>query len=214
MALARAVVSGFGGVPRVNLMPRAEIDRRERSILIRRWLRGVVAALGVVALLAGAAFWLQTTAAVRLALENARTNDLLSQVAALAPVRAKLDLVSELEGFRAQAMGADLEWSRLTTLAEKALPDDVTLAGFSLAAGALPVGDDPTAEVGATGELTLESATALETGPFIRSLRGLEGVLQADGWELTAEAGMYTYLIRIDYDQTAYTGDFAAAVTE
>lgn len=214
MALAQAAVSGFGGVPRVNLMPRAEIDRRERSILIRRWLRGVVAALAVVVLLTGAAFWLQTTAAVRLALENARTNDLLSQVAALAPVSAKLGLVTELEDFRAQAMGADLEWSRLTSLAERALPDGVTLTGFTLAAGPLAVGEDPTMEVGASGDLTLESASPLETGPFIRSIRGLEGVLQADGREVTAETGVYTYLIGIDYDQTAYTGDFAAEVSE
>lgn len=214
MALAQAAVSGFGGVPRVNLMPRAEIDRRERGILIRRWLRGVVAALAVVVLLTGAAFWLQTTAAIRLALENARTNDLLAQVAALAPVRAKLDLVAELEGFRAQAMGADLEWSRLTSLAETALPDGVTLTGFTLAAGVLPAGDDPAAEVGATGDLTLESGSPLETGAFIRSIRDLDGVLAADGREVKAETGVYTYLIRIDYDQTAYTGDFAAEVSE
>ncbi|GEP49314.1 hypothetical protein FVP74_13810 [Microbacterium saccharophilum] len=214
MALAHPAVSGLGGMPRVNLMPRAEIDRRERGILVRRWLRGVVAALAVVALLAGGAFWLQATAAVRLALENARTNDLLSQVAALAPVRAKLDLVSELEGFRTQAMGADLEWSRLTSLAETALPEGVVLTGFTLTAGLLPVGEDPAAEIGASGDLTLESDSPLETGAFIRSIRGLDGVLSADGREVKAETGVYTYLIRIDYDQTAYTGDFAVEVSE
>ncbi len=37
-------------------------------------------------------------------------------------------------------------------------------------------------------------------------MRAADGVLQADGWEVAAENGRYTYVLRIDYDQSVYTG--------
>ncbi|SBS74113.1 hypothetical protein [uncultured Microbacterium sp.] len=209
MAFAQPAITGFGGLPRVNLMPRVEIERRQRSTLIRRWLRGVIAALAVVALLAGAAFWLQTTAAVRNAITTQRTNTLLSEVAALAPVRGKLELRAELEGYRAQAMGTDLRWSALLATVERALPSGVTVAGFSLAPGGLlAAGEDPLAETGAEGTLALSSETPAEIVRLIRALRPLDGVLEVDGWEVAVENGVYTYVLRIAYDQSVYTGAY------
>lgn len=209
MAFAQPTITGFGGIPRVNLMPRAEIERRERSTLIRRWLRGIVAALVVVALLAGAAFWLQTTAAVRNALTTQRTNTLLGEVAALSPVRGKLELKAELEGYRAQAMGTDLRWSALLATVRRALPSGVTVSGFSLAPGGLPVAEqDPLAETGAEGTLALSSETPAEIVRLIRALRPLDGVLEVDGWEVAVENGIYSYVLRIAYDQSVYTGAY------
>lgn len=209
MAFAQPAITGLGSIPGVNLMPRAEIERRERTTLIRRWLRGVVAALVVVALLAGAAFWLQTTAAVRNAVAMQRTSTLLGEVAVLAPVRGKLELKSELEEYRAQAMGTDLRWSALLTTVERVLPSGVTVSGFSLAPGGLPVAEeDPLAEAGAEGTLALSSATPAEIVPLIRALRPLDGVLEVDGWEVAAENGIYSYVLRIAYDQSVYTGAY------
>lgn len=209
MALAGEAV--IGGVPRVNLLPRAESEHRARGALLRRWGWGLTAALLVVALVAAGAFWLQATAAARLAQENARTNALLTQVAALQPVRDKLTLESELVDLRAQAMGTDLVWSQVSTTAEQALPDDVVLAGFSLAPGGLPIGDDRSLEEGVTGTLTLTSAEPADMVPYVRALRSSPGVIstQTDGWSLRGSADEYTYEIRVVLDQSVYTGAYA-----
>lgn len=214
MALAQPAVTGFGGIPRVNLMPRAEIDRRERGILIRRWMRGVVAAVVAVVLLSAAAFWLQATAAVRNALTNERTNSLIIELAALAPIRDKLELEAELQGYRSQAMATDMRWTGLLATAQRALPKGVDVIGFSLAPGALPSGEDPLLEIGATGTLKLSSETPSEIVRLIRAMRPLEGVQQVDGWEVAAENEAYTYVLRIDFDQSVYTDPFALQEAE
>lgn len=210
MALAATPGLVLGGAPRVNLLPRAETDRRARAKLLRRWVWVVVAALAVVLLAAAAAFYLQLTAAMRNVLANDRTNSLLSDFATLTPVREKIALEKELAIYRAQAMGTDLEWSALLATAARALPDGVTVVGFSLAPGGLPQAEtDPQLEVGATGSLTLSSESPADIVELIRDLRPIDGVLYVDGWELTAEEGVYLYVLRIDYDQSAYTGAYA-----
>ncbi len=203
--------ASIGGLPRVNLLPRREIERRAQMSLLRRWGWGLAAALLVVVLVTAGAFVLQAGASLRLAQENARTNTLLSQVAALQPVRDKLTLESELVGYRAQAMGADLTWGTVVATAEKALPDDVILAGFALTAGALPLGDDPTLEVGAVGTLTLASDSTLDLVPYVRALRQQPGVLStvSDGWALQADGAGYLYTVSLGIDQSVYTGAFA-----
>lgn len=209
MAFAQPAITGLGGIPGVNLMPRAEIERRERSTLIRRWLRGIVAAVAVVAILAGVALWLQTTAAVRNALAIARTTDLVAEVAALAPVGDKLELRSELQRYRAEAMGTDLRWSGLLELAQRALPDGVSVTGFSLAPGSLPLGEDPNIEVGASGTLVLTSETPREIVRLIRAMRPLDGVLAVDGRSVAADKGTYTYVLDVEFDQSVYTAAYA-----
>lgn len=200
----------IGGLPRVNLLPRREIERRAQSSLLRRWAWGLVAALVVVAVVSAWTFVLQTGAAVRLAQENARTNALLTQVAALQPVRDKLSLESELVSYRAQAMGADLTWSSVIATAETALPDGVTVAGFSLAPGVSPVGDDPALEVGVVGTLTLASDSTLDMVPYIRALRQEPGVITtvSDGWMLEVDGAGYLYTLSLGIDQSVYTGAF------
>ncbi|MGV9192788.1 hypothetical protein ACQ143_00375 [Microbacterium sp. MC2] len=209
--MAFAGDASIGGLPRVNLLPRREIERRAQMSLLRRWGWGLAAALLVVVLVTAGAFVLQAGASLRLAQENARTNALLSQVAALQPVRDKLTLESELADFRAQAMGADLTWSTVVATAEKALPDDVVLSGFSLTAGVLPFGDDPTLEVGAVGTLTLASDSTLDMVPYVRALRQQAGVLSTvtDGWTLQADGAGYLYTVSLGIDQSVYTGAFA-----
>lgn len=211
MAFASSPALALGAAPRVNLLPRTEIDRRARGALLRRWGFALAAALLVVLLVAAFTFWLQTSAAMRLAAENARTNALLTEVAALQPVRDKLTLESELTDYRTQAMGTDLTWATVSATAEKALPDDVVLAGFSLTPGSLPVGDDPTLEPGVAGTLTLTSPSAVDIVPYVRELRALPGVMsnQTDGWAVETDGDSYKYTIRVVIDQSVYTNAFA-----
>ena len=146
MALAAAPALTIGGPPRVNLLPRAVTASRQRASLLRTWLLGLLAALGVVLVATGGAYALQLTAQQSLDQANADTVRLLGEVAALQPVNEKLKLESELGDYRTQAMGTDLTWATLVSSVESALPADTVLAGFTLVPGGNPVGDDPQRE--------------------------------------------------------------------
>ncbi|WP_106813667.1 hypothetical protein [Microbacterium timonense] len=206
------------GAPLINLMPRAEIERRARASLLRRWAWGIVVALTLVAITSGGAFALRFGAEVRLAAENLRTTALLTDLAALSDVRAAIALENELGDFRAQAMASEFDWRTLVAMVQDVTPAGVTIAGFDLAAGPVPAGDDPAAEVGAAGTFTFESATPLEIVPLIRAVRPLPGVMDADGWELTSEGETgtrtYTYILRVTVDQSIYTGAYAKEESE
>ncbi|WP_299091415.1 hypothetical protein [uncultured Microbacterium sp.] len=214
MALASTSALVVGGAPRVNLLPRAVTERRERSILLRKWGWGLVAALAVVVLAAAGTYVLQFAAQQRLAAENTRTNDLLVQVAALQPVSQKLQLQTELGDFRVQAMGTDLEWTGLLDSIRTALPADVGIIEYTLAPGGLPQGDAPDAGVGAQGTVNFTSATPTDIVGLIRSVRTLPGIIDADGWASTLSGSEYRYELRVTFDQTVYTGTFAAEATE
>lgn len=209
MATANPAIQTWGAGPRVNLMPRAETERRERTRLAKRWIGALVGAVLAVVAASGLAFGLQVVAAQRLAMEQARTTSLLGQLAELEDVQRALDLESDLQNFRADAMATDLRWSPLIATVQEQLPPGVTITGFSLAPGPVPQGDDPSAEVGVSGTLTLSSASPTEIVPLVRALRPLPAVLEADGWLATAEDGEYSYEIRIALDQSVYTGAYA-----
>lgn len=218
--MARPVAAlALAGVPQVNLMPRAEVERRQRGSLIRTWAWGVVVALLVIAILVGGAALLTWSAQARLAAEQAKTSELLTELASLSEVSSAIALQRDLESFREQAMASDLEWSPLLATLTGGLPAGVTLTGFDLAAGGNPQGEDPTQEIGITGTLTLVSATPIDLPPTVRTFRTFPGVIDADGREVTSEeaeaatdtvaARTYTYLIQVAFDQSVYTGAFA-----
>lgn len=210
MALASAHALTVGGAPRVNLLPRAVIERRANSSLLRKWLWGLAAALGAVVLATGGAYALQLGAQQRLDAENARTLDLLGQVAALQPVNQKLQLESELADFRTQAMGTDLKWSGVLDTVRSALPTDVGIIEYALTPGGLPQGDDPAREIGAQGTISFTSGTSADIVGLIRSVRAVPGVIDADGWANTLSGSEYRYDLRVTFDQSIYTGAYAA----
>ncbi|GAA3900870.1 hypothetical protein [Microbacterium invictum] len=210
MAFASAPTLTVGGAPRVNLLPRTVVERRERAGLLRKWGWGFVAVLAVVAIGTAGVFTLLTAASVRLAAANAHTNELLIQVAALQPVSQKLQLESELGDFRTQAMGTDLKWGGLLETVKDVLPADVGISEYSLAPGGLPHTEDPTTEAGASGSIHFISATPTDFVALIREVRQLPGVLDADGWATTLSGDAYDYELRVTFDQTVYTGTYAA----
>ncbi|MDN3496120.1 hypothetical protein QL996_09290 [Planococcus sp. APC 4015] len=206
---ATAPAVGFVPAPRVNLMPRAETERRGRSALARRWTLAVVVTLSVVAAASAFAFTMQIAAAARLAIENARTTSLLGDLAALSDVRGALALQDELEVFRADAMGTDVEWLPLLDRLQPAIPAEAAVVGFHLAPGGLPVGEEPADEIGVTGTLTVISTTVDDVTSIVRAIRPMSGVLEVDSWNTVYENGYYRHELRITLDQTLYTGDYA-----
>lgn len=209
MAQRQGVPSfALGAMPRVNLMPRAEIERRERSSLLRRWAWALAGALFVVVLAAAGTFALQAAAALRLAVENERTNELIAEMAALQPVREQLALQGDLGAFRAQAMGTDLEWTSLLATIQAALPADVTVTGFDLAPAGLPQGEEPAAEIGAQGSLALLGPSPIDIVDLTRDIRAQSSVMWVDVWVQELKDNQYRYDLRIAFDQSVYSGEF------
>lgn len=210
--MSAGALTVVGGIPRINLMPRSELDRRARERLVRRWVWGVLGAIVIALLIIAAAFWLKWTADQGLAAEQARTNELLTEISALAPVSEALGTEADLTDYRSQAMAADLAWTPVIQKVVSVLPGDTNLTGFDLEIGGVPAGDDPTSETGLTGTFSIDSPTPLDIVSIIRSLRQVDGVLFADGQSVTESTlidGRYAYVLTVTFDQTVYSGAFA-----
>lgn len=213
--MAATATPALAGIPRVNLMPRSEVARRERDKLIRAWVWGVLGALVVALLIVAAAFYLRWTADQRLAAEQAQTNQLLLEVASLSEVSTALATKSELTDFRGEAMASDLVWAPVLAKVIGVLPGATRLIGYDFAVGGAPQGDAPEAEQGLVGTISFDSPTSLDIVGLIRSLRSVDGVSFADGQSVTSsqvDSGRFAYLLNVVFDQTVYSG--AYAVTE
>jgi len=213
----RAAVAAMTRPPTVDLMPRSETQRRERDALLRRWGWGLVAALaGILALSAGA-YTMTLAADQRHAAAQTRTAELLAQLATLQDVRRALSTESELTAFRSDAMAADLRWQGVFDTLASALPEGVTLTGFDLTVGGMPVEEeDRAATPGLEGSLTLASPTAIDITPAVRAMRALPGVLSADARDVTSETGegaarTYVYGLTVTFDQSVYSDAYAPA---
>lgn len=200
-----------GGIPRVNLLPRIEIDRRERLALARRWLVVVLVAMFAIAGISAGAYTLNSLASTRLASENARTTDLLGQISDLADVSKVRTAQRDLESFRTEAMGADVAWVPVYGVFEKVIPGDGVVIGWDLATGTLPGDGDPSDQAGVTGTLTISSPVPMDIVTMVRALRKQDGIIDADGalLERPDEEPAYEYTLTATWDQTVYTGAYS-----
>ena len=110
-------------------------------------------------------------------------------------------------------MGADFAWAPVVATVAARSPADVRLTGFDFTAGGIPQTDDPTTEVGLTGTMTLESPNPIDLPATIRQLRALESVESVDGRALLTgqqNVGTYSYELDIAFDQSIYSGQYAA----
>lgn len=208
-----AVPVPFAGAPRVNLMPRSEVARRDRDKLVRLWVWIVFGAILVALLIIAGAFAFRFFADQRLAAEQARTTVLLTEIQSLSEVSQALATEAELTDFRTQAMAADLGWTPVIAKVTGILPPDTALTGFDLTVGGAPQGEDAALEKGAVGTVSVDSPTPLDIVAIIRSLRGVDGVLYADGQSVTSSqqsAGRYSYVLNVEFDQTVYSNRYAA----
>jgi hypothetical protein len=207
----------FGGIPRVNLIPRSELDRRERASTARKWIWGVVGAiLASLALIAGA-MTINWLADQRLLVEQARTDALLTELASLSEVSGAIAAERELIDYRAQSAGSDFAWAPVVAELRRALPSGVELGGFALTTGGVRQGEDPAAEIGLVGSLTLSSSNAIDIAQTVRAMRALAGVAEADGRLVSTSqqsVGAYTYEISVAFDQSIYSERFVATEGE
>lgn len=199
----------LGGVPRVNLLPAAELQRRAASALIRRWVAGLAATAVVVSGLVVAAHWERGIAERQLAAEQARTINLNAELANLSHVSQAIADRGALSELRAATMGNDLKWRALFADLTRALPNGATLTGFELATGTNPAaGADPGIGIGVLGSLTVNTADPADQNRMIDKLRTLDTVLAADAGSLTSagEDG-YAFVVEFVVDQTHYSHD-------
>jgi len=210
--MAREVAPATAGVARINLLPRSEVQRRERDRLTRAWLWGVFAAIVVALLIIAGAFWLKTVADARLAAEQAETSNLILELSSLSAVSSALAAERELTDFRSIAMAPDLAWTPVVGSVVSVLPPGAILTGFDVATGGAPQADDPTLETGLTGRFWVSSGVPVDIVSTIRALRGVDAVIYADGQSITqdgANQGSYAYELNVTFDQTIYSGAYA-----
>ncbi|WP_308491231.1 hypothetical protein [Microbacterium terrisoli] len=209
---APAFAGAVGGAPRVSLLPRSEVDRRERAVLTRKWFWVVFAAIVVAAVAIGAAFAWSLLSTQRLSAAQAQTNSLLTQIGSMSDVSSSLAAEQELQSFRADAMGGDFAWKPLLTSVEGTLPKDVKVTGFDLATGAPPkAGSEPASEVGLTGTLTLTSPNVVDIAGLSRKLATVPGVQHADARATKTASGTdgFDYTVDVTWDQSIYSGAYA-----
>lgn len=207
--LARPAVFKSGGLPRANLLPRSEVQRREVRRLARSWVGIGIGALVLTVVLIGAAFAYNMQAALRLTAANAQTQQVIAGIAELAPVSKAVADRTEISSLIEQSMGGDIEWRTAVMTVASALPAGVEVTDYSLAAGTLPTGDDPTTAVGAAGTFTVISSEPLSLVDSTRALRAVDAVTAVSVQSLAEADGVFTYTIEVELDQSIYSGDYA-----
>ncbi|BDZ40599.1 PilN domain-containing protein [Microbacterium suwonense] len=204
-----------GAIPRVNLLPKSELDRRSNAALARRWVAVGIGALLIVVVLIGGGYAYSLMSSMRLTAEQNRASQLSIDLAELAPVSRSVAQRRSLSAQLEQAMAGDLAWRPVLDGLAAQLPDDAVVTGYSLAAGPVPAGDDPSVQVGIDGTLTVITATPLPVAEVIDAVRGVEDVLYVDIRQLLRDADeepdSYEYTIQVQLDQTVYSRRFVPA---
>ena len=192
-------------------MPPAELERRYRRTLLRRWGLGLVAAAIVTLLVIGGAFTLRLFADARETAERARTDALIAEIASLSEVGDTVRTLDDLESYREDAMVADLDWTALFDSLEQGLPADVVVIGFDITTGAGADAEDPETAEGVTVLLTLASPRPFDIVPAVRGIHTVAQVLSVDGRELRREedSSRYVYELAVTTTQTVYSDRYA-----
>ena len=86
------------------------------------------------------------------------------------------------------------------------------LTGFDITVGGAPRARTQR-RAGLVGTISIDSPTPIDIVAIIRSLRGVEGVLFADGESVISSEiseGRFAYVLDVQFDQTIYSGAYAA----
>lgn len=126
----RTPTLAYGAAPRVNLLPPAERERRERVALIRRWASVAVAVAVVVVLVCLVAVLRTRSARSHLADERARTNALAGQLATYRDVSAATRDRASYQAYRTRVMTHDVSWGSVLGALQATLPAGAAITGF------------------------------------------------------------------------------------
>lgn len=209
-----------GGVPRVNLLPREVIAKREQSGVIKSWGVRVAAAAVIVAVGVFGMFAWQAVTTLRLGATQAEGTSLLTQIGSKSEIQQLINTESSLGSFEKKALATDFGWVESLQRLLAKFPEGSTLCSFDLTGGAAPAGD-PETQVGLSGVFTM-CGSAASVIPYLRDATSVDGVLAVTIVDSTydQELGLYTHTIAVQFDQTIYAGaekkksDAAAAPAE
>lgn len=204
----------LAALPRVNLLPPAEVERRTRTALIKRWTAAVAGTVMVALAVVGGSYWILGGAEQELAAEQTRTVQLTQELAGYSDVTRAVADRATLTQFRTESMGNDIAWWPVYRAIIEVLPNGTDLRGFALTPGDNPTdGVDPATVVGLGGELTLWSRDAADQARTVDRLRRLPLALVVDAGRLSAapsddESG-FEFVVTFVANQTVYSGSFA-----
>lgn len=204
----------FAGAPRVNLLPRSERQRRAAGALARRWVGVLVGAFMLAAAVVGGAYAYSMMTTTQLTAEQAKTTDLLVQLAELKPVSDAISTRAALTAQREQAMSGDIAWAPIITRLASVLPGDAALTGYALTAGGAAQGADPLTQVGMVATLTVTADEPIDGARTAGALRAVDGVTHVELLRLGTENERYTTSVILALDQTIYTGEYAPQTGE
>jgi hypothetical protein len=216
----------YGAPPRVNLLPHAERERRERADLARRWGGTAVAVVVLMVLAsAGMAFY-QHSARSSLDRERDRTTALAGELASYRDVSTATRIRSSYQAYRTQAMSTDVAWSPLFAKLRAQMPAGAAIGGFDAVTdpSATP-SQARSADAGATAEaapagaavsvtLTLTSRRPLDQKAMLLGFQRIPGVLRVDLESLTSDDyPTYTATTVVYLDDSVYSGRYAQGAT-
>lgn len=238
MMLTKSPPLAYGVAPRVNLLPPAERERRDRDALTRRWAGIAAAAAGVVVLALLGMVLLEQSARSGLADEQQRTDVLTRELATYHEVSTATRDKTGYEAYRAQVMGTDLSWTGLFGALRAQVPGAASITGFDVAT-AIPdaPGTGSTASPAPTGSpvggagttsadgsmpaaapvgtavtvtLTVTSKRPLDQQAVVTGLEKVPGVLDVELGGISSEQyPAYSATSVVYLDDSVYSGRYA-----
>lgn len=195
-----------GGVPRVNLLPREVIAKREQSGVVKSWGVRVAAAAVIVAVGVFGMFAWQTVTALRLGATQAEGMSLVTQIGTKAEIQQLINTESSLGSFEKKALATDFGWVESLQRLLAKFPEGASLCAFDLTGGAAPSGEAE-AQVGLSGIFSI-CGSFTSAIPYLRDATSVDGVLAVTIVDSTYDQtlGLYTHTIAVQFDQTIYTG--------
>jgi len=200
----------FGAVPRVDLLPASERDRRARRALTRRWIKIGIGAIVLAAVIVAGTVLLSMRADSALSAEQRRTDALLTELAQYQDVASAVSAQRSLEADRATAMATDIDWGDVYGVLRGVLPAGASIEALSLAPGGVPTGAEGV--TGLASVVQIESKNPSDLATIIDRLHGLKAVTDVSMGRLEGpdEDGLYRYVATVQFDQSVYSGRFAS----
>jgi type II secretory pathway pseudopilin PulG len=240
MSLSMALIRGrgssasliYGAPPRVNLLPPAERERRERAELIRRWGAIAIAIAVLIVLAVLVATLMARSARNDLRAEQVRTTELAGELAAYGDVSATTRDKSSYEAYRTQVMASDITWKSALGALQAALPAGASISGFDALVGdqnatAGTTGTSGTTADGADATVAAQNAPSgtavtlsvqvtsnksVDQRAMVASFAKVHGVLGVDMTGLSSASGTgYSSTTSVYFDRSVLSGRYARA---